>query len=185
MHHYIKPHKKTIQEIENEIDKSIIGLCIWPRVKDKDLHSDNFTGLCNSTAIDCIYALKQIQVFAYPYYIGITAKSPIGDRTIDHYVCIVQIDNITYIYDMPQCEFIRKAETIPGGFKYINNYEPRFIELTIDNLEKYYITTREIAEKNYKNIIKYKTNDYSFQEYLEQTKNKYNEETSDFVFDNW
>ena len=162
------PNNKSISEIEAEIERP--GLCIWPRVKDKDLHSDNFNGLCNTTSVMCIEALKAIGVKAYPNYVGIAAQNPVYlEKTFGHYVCVVQVINEVYIYDMPQTEFIKPAVNLKGGFRYVSDYQPRFIKLTVENLMLNYGIPEESATKYYNRILTYEVNQLPFEDYLEIT----------------
>lgn len=127
-------------------------------------------GLCNSTAQNCIHALKQIGVDAYPLAIGITAQNPVYiDKTFGHYICVVNVQNELYIYDMPQMEFVKPAKKKKGGFRYVQDFQPRFIKLTTQNIMDNYKVSEEVAEKNRNNILDYECNQYPFSEYVKQT----------------
>lgn len=79
----------------------------------------------------------------------IYAQSPLGNYLIEHKIIEVNIDGKYYIYDQPQNEFIHKTGEV---FEYNGDklnkgiidkeYKPRLIEVTKENLEKYYGDTR-------------------------------------------
>lgn len=178
--------EKLLNSIDKKIDRELIGLSIWNRVKDgREISSENYKGLCNSTAQRCIRELEKIGIKAYPYEIGISAKAPFNhNNLIAHYVAVVNINNKVYIYDMPQNEFIKEGSS-SYKFIYTQNFNPRFIELTIDNLVNLYGNTRDNSEETIDKILnKTNYNSLSFQDYLKQTSGQGSEETRNQVNDN-
>lgn len=166
----ITSNKEKLNEIYNSLDKNKLGLSIDHKYFNKDLAADSFNGLCNATSSNCIHELRRIGIDPYPYAVWLIAHSPVEDKFyITHYVCLVQINNILYLFDMPQCEFVSKSISIKKGFRYIQDFNPRFIELNIENLNKFY-SDSDISIKNLKNVMETKINSYSVNDYIQDTK---------------
>lgn len=128
--------------------------------------------MCNLTAKSCIKSLRRIGIDAYPYEIPISSQNPVYlDKLMEHFVALVNLNNILYIYDQPQTEFLKPSKDNKNTFDYVSEYNPRFIELNADNLVKNYGLSKEIAEKTITLILNTKISKYSVKEYIEDTNN--------------
>ena len=105
--------------------------------------ANTLDGICQSTANACKEFLKNRYNIDSSIFI-IQANSPVKDARIDHWVNVVYIDHVAYIYDMPQTEYIKRTKPFTkNGYTYYegvvtNEFKPRLIKVTKENLEKYY-----------------------------------------------
>ena len=104
---------------------------------------DSLMNLCDMTSSICLSFLhsKGINILQRPFHIY--PKLPIANfkgNFSNHKVAISYINNKMYIFDMPQNEYITlnsKNQAVIGEFK------PRFIEVTPENMLKYYGIDKE------------------------------------------
>lgn len=114
--------------------------------------------ICNYTAQKAIQYLRDNGIREDASMIATIhgAKSPISDKEILHYAASLKINGKFYLYDQPQREFIKvTGNTNKDGFPEakIGTYKPRLIEVTEENLKKYYgIKTDGKLEWTYDNI---------------------------------
>lgn len=114
--------------------------------------------ICNYTAQKAIQYLRDNGIREDASMIATIhgAKSPISDKEILHYAASLKINGKFYLYDQPQSEFIKlTGNTNKDGFPEakIGVYKPRLIEVTEENLKKYYgIKTQGKLEWTYDNI---------------------------------
>ena len=107
--------------------------------------------LCIGTSAYCIGLLENLGF--KPHRIAFIAASPVMNTNISHKVALFKYNGKLYIYDMPQSEFISKTnKTFGDKNQYYegiitNNYTPRLIELTEENLINNYGTTIEEAKR--------------------------------------
>lgn len=107
--------------------------------------------LCIGTSAYCIGILEDLGF--KPHRISFIAKSPVMNTDISHKVSLFKYNGKLYIYDMPQTEFIFKTDkTFGNNNQYYegvitNNYKPRLIELTEENLINNYGTSVEEAKR--------------------------------------
>lgn len=107
--------------------------------------------LCIGTSAYCIGILENLGF--KPHRISFIAESPVMNTGISHKVALFKYNDKLYIYDMPQTEFIFKTDkTFGNNNQYhegiiTNNYKPRLIELTEENLINDYGTSVEEAKR--------------------------------------
>lgn len=115
----------------------------------------------------CQFTAQRIQAFLKDRY-GIDAhtniieaKSPVTGKIITHHVAALTIDGKSYIYDMPQTEFIStNGNTFNVGNKeykeavITKEYAPRLIEISKDSLLKNYGDTNDTQISVIKNTAK-------------------------------
>lgn len=107
--------------------------------------------LCIGTSAYCIGILENLGF--KPHRISFISESPVMNTGISHKVALFKYNGKLYIYDMPQTEFISKTDkTFGNNNQYyegviINNYKPRLIELTEENLINNYGTSVKEAKR--------------------------------------
>ena len=110
----------------------------WTKKKAGEVYGN--IALCHKTSANCAFILKEAGVPSS--VIGIAQKdtSGVSSRLGDHRVALTEIGGVRYILDQPQKELWSpldkpKADT---GVITTTEFEPRFIEFTSKNLQKYY-----------------------------------------------
>jgi hypothetical protein len=111
--------------------------------------NDTIQNLCDMTSSICLSFLhsKGINILQRPFHIYPTLKiANFKGSFNNHKVAISYINNKMYIFDMPQNEYITLNKDNKAVF---GEFKPRFIEVTPENMQKYY----GIDAESYKNTF--------------------------------
>lgn len=139
--------KNVINNTKTELigqDRKDYQLSIGSKVNQEN-RLDN---LCVYTGHWAIGQLKKIGLTSV-HMVTFKAKSPVMDKLIGHHAALLNIGGKLYLYDMPQTEYIHRTEKEITNNQYegiiVDNYKPRLIEFSVENLVRYYGVPREDA----------------------------------------
>ena len=139
--------KNVINNTKTELigqDRKGYQLSIGSKVNQEN-RLDN---LCIYTSHWAIGQLKKIGLTSV-HMVTFKAKSPVMDKLIGHHAALLNIGGKLYLYDMPQTEYIHRTEKEIANNQYegiiVDNYKPRLIEFSVENLVRYYGVPREDA----------------------------------------
>lgn len=130
-----------VKAIEKGFDDHVhpdIDFYIKGHHKAGTVTDESLMNLCDMTSLVCVHYLQTQGVNVFPSYFKIYPKLPIANfkgNMSNHKVAISYINNKMYIFDMPQNEYITLNNK---GQAVFNEFKPRFIEVTPENMQKYY-----------------------------------------------
>lgn len=139
--------KKIEKDFENYNEHPDVDFYLKPNVGK--ITDETLTNLCDMTANVCITYLysKGINVLQKAFHIYPTLKiANFNGNFANHKVAISYINEKMYIFDMPQNEYIVLNKDNKAEF---TEFKPRFIEVTPENMKKYY----GIDQESYNNTF--------------------------------
>ena len=143
------------EQLHNVKDGTVFksGIMKWTNQQAGETYGN--IAICHVTSETTAHNLNRHQEPSTVFSMGQRDCSGVSTKIGDHRVAITNINGIWYIVDMPQREMM--APTVPpvaNNFRIITPiFTPRFIEVTVKNLERNYGQDAEDAADNVKYIM--------------------------------